>query len=175
MKTTDQTMRGIITENKSVIAAGVALTLALSAYFILWHCTIIAFGSIYSVHDLLGKFLGLTASYLVFSTIVSSIICGLLIAAKKPFTRKFIVGASLFLFFSSEFIRMFDWGALYFGGNHVDTNFWAHAFYADGTVYLATWLSLGLYVTVALFFALLFVIMRKLYRATNPAADEVRS
>jgi hypothetical protein len=159
-------IRSIIADKKGLIMAGAALTLVLSVYFIAWHWSILACGSIYSVRDISGGFLRLAAAYLTVSALISSVICGLLIVVRRPAARKFIAGAALFLFFGSEFVRMFDWGALYFGGNHVDTNFWAHAFYADGTVYLTTWLSLGIYVTVILLFALMFFIIRRIYRYT---------
>ena len=161
-------MKGLVAEHKNVILAGVYLTLALSIYFIFWHWSIIIFGSIYSIRVMTGGFLRLAATYSAVSAVLSGIVCGLLVAVRGRGARKFIVGAALFLFFATEFIRMFDWGALYFGGNHVDTNFWAHAFYADGAVFLTTWVSLGIYAVVALMFAVLFVIIRNIYRCTEP-------
>ena len=160
-------LQRIVKENRGLILSGACLTLALSVYFIFWHWSIIVFGSIYSLRVISGGFLRLAASYFVLSAVLSSIVCGLLIVVRRPGVRKFIAGTALFLFFGTEFIRMFDWGALYFGGNHVDTNFWAHAFYSDGTVYLTTWLSMGIYAVAALLFAVLFFIIRSIYRYTD--------
>lgn len=160
-----------ITEQKNLIAACAALTAALLLYFIAWHCSIIAIGSIYSMHDVYHDFIRLMAAYGAASVIFSSAVCVSLVMARRPAVRKFIVGLALFFFFGSEFVRMFDWGALYFGGNHVDSNFWAHAFYSDGTVYLTTWLSFGIYAVVLIMFALMFVIMRKIYIYTDTVAE----
>lgn len=165
----------IIAEKKGLIIAGAVLTVALSLYFIAWHWSIIAIGSIYSMRDVSGDFIRLSARYCAASVIFSSAVCVLLIVTRKPAVRKFIVGSALFLFFASEFVRMFDWGALYFGGNHVDSNFWAHAFYSDGTVYLTTWLSFGIYASVVLMFALVFAILRKIYLYTRQFDEGARS
>ena len=167
--------RSIIAEKKGLIIAGAGLTFALSLYFIAWHWSIIAIGSIYSIRDVPGDFIRLTAAYCVAGMIFSSIVCVLLIVTRRPAVRKFVAGFALLLFFASEFVRMFDWGALYFGGNHVDSNFWAHAFYSDGTVYLTTWLSFGIYGSVALMFALVFVIIRKIYIYTRKDEEGYRS
>jgi hypothetical protein len=142
----------------------------LSAYFLSWHWSILAFGSIYSIRDVAGEFMRLSFVYLAFSAVASSLLCFLLIAVRGPVARKLIAGSALFFFFASQFVRMFDWGALYFGGSHVDVNFWAHAFYAEGTVYLVNWIALGIYVSVVLVFALMFFLVRSLYRATGRLA-----
>jgi hypothetical protein len=168
-------MKGIIKENRGLIISGVVLTLSLSLYFIAWHWSILMVGSIYSVRDISGGFLRLSARYIALSTLISSAICALLIVVRKPVARKIIAGAALFFFFGTEFVRMFDWGALYFGGNHVDTNFWAHAFYSDGTVYLTTWLSMGIYATALMLFALMFFIIRNIYRQTERLGEGGRS
>ncbi|HOD14005.1 MAG TPA: hypothetical protein PK307_13705, partial [Spirochaetota bacterium] len=162
-------------EKKGLIVASAALTFVVMLYFIVWHCSIIAIGSIYSIQDVSGDFLRLTAKYGAASLIYSSAVCISLIVFRRPVVRKFIVGFALFLFFASEFVRMFDWGALYFGGAHVDSNFWAHAFYSDGTVYLTTWLSFGIYASVLAIFALVFAILRKIYLYTDRVDEGARS
>jgi hypothetical protein len=169
MKTSRNDNGALVIKRRRIVLSGAALTLALSVYFISWHWSILESGSIFSVGDVAEDFMRLSAVYLGVSALASSIICGLLIAVQRPAARKFIAGAALFIFFASQFVRMFDWGALYFGGNHVDTNFWAHAFYAEGTVYLLNWIALGIYVSVILVFSAMFFIIRSLYRATGPA------
>jgi len=57
----------------------------------------------------------------------------------------------------------------------VDSNFWAHAFYSDGTVYLTTWLSFGIYASVLAIFALVFAILRKIYLYTDRVDEGARS
>jgi hypothetical protein len=169
------TAQSLIAEKKGLIVACAALTAVLPLYFIAWHWSIIVIGSIYSMHDVYRDFVRLTAAYCVASVIFSSTVCLLLILVRRRAVRKVIVGFFLFLFFASEFVRMFDWGALYFGGNHVDSNFWAHAFYSDGTVYLTTWLSFGIYASVAIIFAIVFLILRKIYIYTDQIENEARS
>jgi hypothetical protein len=155
-------------ENRSVILMGAALTALLSFYFICWHFTIIAFGSFYSVLDVADSFLRRSGSYLAASVIIASGLCALMIAVTKPLAKKIIIGVFMLFFAGSEFVRMIDWGALYFGGAHVDSNFWTHAFYTDGMVFLFTKESLMLYVSVVLFFAAMIAILKKIYVTTTP-------
>ena len=107
-----------------------------------WRCissvayTIITFGSFYSVLDVAGPFSVRTVYYLAESVIFASIICAVLIAMEKPIVKKIFIGFVLAVFTGSEVIRMFDWGALFFSGMHINNNFWAHAFYTNRLVFL---------------------------------------
>jgi len=157
----------MLAEYRKIILLGAALTLLLAIYFIGWHYTIITFGSFYSVLDVAVSFLKRTVYYLVESVIIASIVCAAMIAIAKPLIKKIIIGIVLALFAGSEIIRMVDWGALYFGGNHIDSNFWTHAFYADGMVFLYTKESMMLYASVAIFFTLMFYILKKIYIHTS--------
>jgi hypothetical protein len=157
-------------ENRKIVILGAALTLLLAVYFIGWHFTILTFGSFYSVLDVADSFIKRTMYYLVESVIIASIICAAMIALAKPVIKKIIIGIVLVLFAGSEIIRMVDWGALYFGGNHVDSNFWTHAFYADGMVFLYTKESMMLYASVAIFFMLMLYILKKIYVHTTPGS-----
>src|SRR4030042_6457205 len=145
-----------VSENKKTVLLGAALTATLAAYFIIWHFTISLLGPIYSTRDVAGSLAGRAAYYLLESVIIASIVCVALILVKRPLIRKFIIALALTLFLGSEVIRMFDWGALFFNGNHVDTNFWAHAFYTDGLIFLITKAALALYASVTFFFVLMF-------------------
>jgi hypothetical protein len=157
----------MLAENRKIVILGAALTLLLAIYFIGWHYTILTFGPFYSVLDVADGFIKRTAYYLVESVIIASSVCAAMIAITKPLIKKIIIGIVLALFAGSEIIRMFDWGALYFGGNHIDSNFWTHAFYADGMVFLYTKESMMLYASVAVFFMLMFYILKKIYIHTT--------
>jgi hypothetical protein len=109
-----------------------------------------------------------TIYYLIASVIISSIVCVVMITVKKTMIKKIIIGIVMTLFTASVVIRMFDWGALYFNGNHIDSNFWAHAFYTDGMVFLFTKESFMIYATVITFFILMLYILKKIYWYTNP-------
>jgi hypothetical protein len=160
----------MLTENRNIVLLGAALTLLLAVYFIGWHYTILTFGSFYSVLDVADSFIKRTVYYLVESVIIASIVCAAMIAIAKPLIKKIIIGIVLALFAGSEIVRMVDWGALYFGGNHVDSNFWTHAFYADGVVFLYTKESMMLYASVTIFFMLMFYILKKIYVHTTPGS-----
>lgn len=168
MKSLIGNIKQVAVKNGKIILLGAALTLLLSFYFISWHVTIITFGSFYSVLDAADSFLWRSAGYLVFSAIAATLICGIMLALKRPLAKKIFMGAVLLLFFGTEFIRMFDWGAMYFSGNHIDANFWTHAFYTDGTTFLFTKASLVLYLAVILFFAAMYHILKRLYLQTAP-------
>lgn len=146
---------------------GAALTLTLAVYFIGWHYTIITFGSFYSVLDVADSFMKRAMYYLVASVIISSIVCSAMIMVNKPAIKKIILGIVMSLFTASVVVRMFDWGALYFNGNHIDSNFWAHAFYTDGMVFLFTKESFIIYATVIAFFILMLYILKKMYWITS--------
>lgn len=150
----------------TIILLGAALTVFLAFYFISWHVTIISFGSFYSVLDASDSFIASSARYLAFSAVAASVICAIMLALERPLAKKIFIGIVLLIFFGTEFIRMFDWGALYFSGNHVDANFWTHAFYTDGTTFLFTRVSMAIYLAVILFFAALFWILKQLYLQT---------
>lgn len=146
-----------------MILLGAALALLLALYFIGWHYTIITFGSFYSVLDVRGPFLARTAYYLVESFIVTSIICVFMIAVEQPVVKKIFIGFVMTVFTASAVIRMFDWGALFFSGMHINNNFWAHAFYTDGLVFLVAKESIALYAVFILFFAGMLRILKKMY------------
>lgn len=157
----------IVSENRNVIILGAALTLLLAVYFIGWHFTILTFGSFYSVLDVADSFIKRSILYLMASVIVASAVCFAMIAVKNTMIKKIIIGIVLSLFVATEVIRMFDWGALYFNGNHIDSNFWAHAFYTDGMVFLFTKESFMIYATVIIFFISMLYILKKMYWYTN--------
>ena len=158
----------IVSENRNVIILGAALTLLLAVYFIGWHYTIITFGSFYSVLDVTGSFMMRSLSYLIASMLIASIVCIAMITVHNALIKKIVIGIVMTLFTASVVIRMFDWGALYFNGNHIDSNFWAHAFYTDGLVFLYTKESFMIYATVIIFFILMIYILKKMYWHSNP-------
>ncbi len=167
MKALLDDIKSLIFENKKLIMYGGALTLVLALYFISWHFTIITFGSFYSVLDVADSFLKRTNYYLLESFLFASIACIVMIAVRKPLIKRIFIGLFLAIFACSEIIRMVDWGALYFMGNHIDSNFWAHAFYTDGLVFLIAKESIALYVAVILFFSAIFFILKKMYLISN--------
>lgn len=163
MKALINELQQVFRENRAMVLLGTALTLLLALYFIGWHYTIITFGSFYSVLDVAGPFSVRTVYYLAESVIFASIICAVLIAMEKPIVKKIFIGFVLAVFTGSEVIRMFDWGALFFSGMHINNNFWAHAFYTDGLVFLVAKESIALYAAFILFFAGMFQILKKMY------------
>ncbi len=163
MKSFLDEIRKLIAQNRQMLLYGASLTLVLALYFIIWHFTIITLGSFYSILDVADSFLKRTNYYLLESFIFASVACIVMISVRKPLIKKIFIGLFLAVFFGSEIIRIVDWGALYFMGNHVDSNFWAHAFYTDGLVFLIAKESLAMYASVMAFFAAMFVILKKMY------------
>jgi hypothetical protein len=151
-----------IIKNKKPVLLSLSLTLILAVYFIIWHYTGLRLIGSYSVIDVSGPFMRIAAYYLAVSVFISSITCAVLPAVKRQIMKKIIIAIILFFFFISGIIRILDWGALYFGGNHIDGNFWAHAFYSDGLVFLATKVAVMLYLALAIFMAILFYTLKKI-------------
>jgi hypothetical protein len=162
MKALDE-IKQLFTENRRMILYGAALTLVLAVYFIIWHFSIIVFGSFYSVLDVTDGFLTRSNYYLLESFLFASIATMAMLVFRKPLVKKIFIGVFLAVFVFSEIVRIVDWGALYFMGNHIDNNFWAHAFYADGMVFLIAKESLALYAALISFFAAVYYILKKMY------------
>ncbi len=156
-------LRLVFREQRTMVLLGAALTLLLAVYFIGWHYTIITFGSFYSVLDVRGPFLARTAYYLAESFIFAGVICAVMISAERPVVKKIFIGLVMAVFTASGIIRMFDWGALFFSGMHINNNFWAHAFYTDGLVFLVAKESFALYAAFILFFVGMVRILKKMY------------
>ena len=57
--------------------------------------------------------------------------------------RRVFFSAMVFIFVLDGFIRILDWGVIYFAGQHVDNEFWYHAFYTDGTSFFLTKVAAG--------------------------------
>jgi hypothetical protein len=155
-------------DNRKLIFLSLSLTLVFAIYFIGWHYTSLVWNGSYSVIDISGQFMSLSFWYLLVSVVLSSIITAILLVLKRTGPRKIFIWTVLVLFFGSEIIRIFDWGALYFGGNHIDSNFWAHAFYADGLIYLVTKQALILYATAAFFGLAVYLILMRFLSLKGP-------
>jgi hypothetical protein len=169
MKALDE-IKQVFTENRRMILYGAALALVLALYFIVWHLSIIVFGSFYSVLDVADGFLKRSNYYLLESFLFASAAVMVMILFRKPLVKKIFIGVFLGVFVFSEIIRIVDWGALYFMGNHIDSNFWAHLFYTDGLVFLIAKESFALYAALILFFAAIYHILKKMY-LTSTAGD----
>jgi hypothetical protein len=157
----------LLIKNKRLMILALSLMLVLSLYFIIWHYTGLRIIGSHGVMDVPYRFMELALIYLIISVFLSSLILAVMLAVKRKLIKKIFIAIILFFFLVSEIIRMIDWGALYFGGNHVDSNFWAHAFYADGFVFLATKTAVLLYIATAFFFAALFYILKQLLLLTG--------
>jgi phosphoglycerol transferase MdoB-like AlkP superfamily enzyme len=152
----------IVIESRKIIFLSLSFTILLFTYFIIWHYTSLILNGSYSVLDISQYFKRLVVDYLILSLVISIIVSILLIVITKEIIKKILIGIVLTLFMCSEIIRMLDWGAIYFGGNHIDNNFWAHAFYADGIVFLVSKQAFVLYLATALFFTLCLFTLKKL-------------
>ena len=152
----------LLVENKKVIFLTLLLTVALALYFIMWHYTSLTISGSHSVVDVPEQFMNIASSYLILSVIITCIIFFVMLFATGRRFRNILIGFILFIFSISAIIRMLDWGALYFGGNHVDSNFWAHAFYTDGLSFLVTKEAAALYAVTAIFFTALYFILKRI-------------
>ncbi len=160
-------LKTLLIKNKRLLVHALLLMLILSFYFITWHYTGLRIIGSHSVLDVPDRFMELASHYLILSVILSSLILAVMLAVKRKLIKKIFSAVILFFFLVSEIIRMIDWGALYFGGNHVDGNFWSHAFYADGFVFFTTKTAVLLYLATAFFFTVLFYILKQILLLTG--------
>ena len=170
MTTLKESMKELVFSGRKMAIYSALLTLFLAAYFIVWHYSAISLASGFSVFEISAGFKKIVVSYAMASLVGSSLISLIMLALKQGRSRKIFMWIVLAVFFLSEFVRMFDWGALYFGGNHIDNNFWANAFYTDGLVFLVTKESIALYLSVALFFTGMLYLLKGM-AAAAPGED----
>ncbi len=76
----------------------------------------------------------------------------------------------VFVFVSG--IRVLDWGVVYFSGEHVNREFWYHAFYVDGTSFLFTLPTLLLILAAVASTAVFFIMLRRELRQDVSAGAE---
>ncbi len=151
--------------NKRLLTYTLGLNAAIVVGGILWHYSILRIGSYYTVGDIPAAFFKTALFYSITGMVLSSLVLKVAVSSTGTvLKRAFCVFLGLFLAFTVV-VRMFDWGALYFGGNHIDDNFWAHAFFADGLVYLITPEAFALYAVNILFAALIIIMTRGIFRA----------
>ena len=162
----------LLIKNKRFLVLSLSLTFILFLYFILWHYSGLRIIGSNKVTDVSAEFITLAANYLILSVLLSSLIIAAMAFIKRPFAKKILMAIILFFFLLSEIIRIIDWGALYFGGSHVDGNFWSHAFYADGLVFLTTKTAFALYGATIFFFSVLFYILNYLAASSLPEEQQ---
>jgi len=74
--------------------------------------------------------------------------------------RRALYIAILAITFCLTLIRIIDWGTMYFAGQHIDNNFWYHAFYVDGTSFLVTKVAAGLFTVMFSCFAVFAFLLK---------------
>ncbi len=153
---------------KRFLLLSLSLSLVLFIYFVLWHYSGLRIIGSNKVTDVSAEFMKLATYYLILSVLLSNLIVAAMAFLKRLLIKKILMAIILFFFLVSEIIRIIDWGALYFGGSHVDGNFWSHAFYADGLVFLTTKTALALYGATIFFFLVLFYILKYLVSLSVP-------
>jgi phosphoglycerol transferase MdoB-like AlkP superfamily enzyme len=110
-------------------------------YLLGWHLVLtgISSWSLFSALKLLFFFKVL--QYAGIAALITAGICFFSFSqktVKKRWPRRIVFSSLLFFFSFDGAIRVLDWGTIYFSGQHVDSEFWYHAFYTDGTSFLLT-------------------------------------
>ncbi|MBN1532124.1 MAG: LTA synthase family protein [Spirochaetes bacterium] len=142
------------------------LLIFLALYLILWHASLIV---VVPDATLLGSGRGLMLLlllYLAVALVVVSLL-GLLRGAGRVVRRAMRWAVSI-LFSFVAVIRLLDWGVVYYSGQHVNREFWYHAFYVDGTSFFFTIPSVVLMLSSA---AAVVVFVRLLLRETGDAVS----
>ena len=130
-------------------------------YFIVWHITVILFTLDFSWKNFGFHFWASVLIYSLISIILTLLFLWIFSRSEKPSLRYKIVNiALLFLFIFFALIRIVDWGTLYFAGQHINNEFWYHAFYVDGTTFLATKISVFLFISVIVFTGLFYRVLK---------------
>ena len=112
-----------------------ALFAFLFLYFLGWHLVLTAISSWSIFAEIRLPLLFKVFEYALISGLLTAGISGVsfLLKARPAWIRRTVFGVVLFLFAFDGAIRVLDFGTIYFSGQHVDNEFWYHAFYTDGT------------------------------------------
>lgn len=132
------------------------LPLFLFSYLVLWHLTMIFIGSGFTPARVAGDLIHTCLLYTAATILVSS--CAAVFFSLPPgrWVKRLGMAVMIFLFSLSVIIRIIDWGTVYYGGVHINDDFWYHAFYVDSTVFMRLRLSYILY-GIAFFLILAFM------------------
>ncbi len=151
------------------------LPVYLFAYMMLWHFSIIFFGSNYSPAQVSKGLIKTILIYLPVNIISTGIIMYLLALTNKKFIKRISFIVFIILFFISVLIRDVDWGAVYYAGLHIDQDFWFHAFFADSTVFMRLKLSYILYGISAILVYLFYRILKAVKKAAGENLPAIES
>lgn len=128
-------------------------------YLLLWHISLIAISDQALLAEVKSGLWIKANQYSVFSIGFVVFFYPVLyeIHGKAALRRAFFI-SSIIIFLYLAFLRVLDWGTIYFSGQHVDNEFWYHAFYSDGTSFMLTGVAASLFgalILSALVFSLL--------------------
>ena len=117
-----------------------ALFAFLFLYLTGWHLVLSAISSWSLFSEIRLPLLVKVVEYALISGALTAGISGasFLLKTKSAWIRRTVFGAVLFLFAFDGAVRVLDFGTIYFSGQHVDNEFWYHAFYTDGTSFILT-------------------------------------
>ena len=150
-----------------------ALFAFLFLYFLGWHLFLTAISSWSIFAEIRLPLLFKVFEYALISGLLTAGISGVsfLLKARPAWIRRTVFGVVLFLFAFDGAVRVLDFGTIYFSGQHVDNEFWYHAFYTDGTSFLLTVPAAVLLVCYAV---ALFLFVRSYRGAASFMAEKYR-
>jgi phosphoglycerol transferase MdoB-like AlkP superfamily enzyme len=144
----------------------VILIFSIFLYLLLWHISLFKTLS-YPVIFMSYTFWILGIKYWIFATAVILLFCGFVVLMEKKSRRKTVFAVSVifvFIFFISLLMRCFDWVFFYYGGIHVDSNFWMYLTAKESLAFINIPLVAGLILFFGIFTAAFAFAIRKLIK-----------
>jgi hypothetical protein len=149
------------------------MTAALSLYFFLWHVTLFKTLS-YPALFMSYTFWMLGLKYALFVSAIIILFLSFIRFTKKRNLGKTAFFASVifvFIFFVSLLMRCLDWAFFFYGGIHVDSNFWMYLTTKESLAFISVPLVLGLILFFGAFTAAFAFGLRGLSRWISAAPD----
>jgi hypothetical protein len=117
-------------------------------YLILWHASLVV---VVPDATLLGSGRGLALLLFLYLAVSMALvsIAGLVKRSAGRGMRMAVNWALSLSFTFIALVRLLDWGVVYYSGQHVNREFWYHAFYVDGTSFFFTVPSMTLMISSA--------------------------
>ncbi|MBN1501753.1 MAG: sulfatase-like hydrolase/transferase [Spirochaetes bacterium] len=159
------------TKEKFYPASPLLMLLFLIIYLFSWNLSffIIAAGVIFG--EIISGTMILFCVYILASIITVMIMSVVFYSVSVSWIRKTAGWIFLLLFACTGIIRMIDWGAIYYDNQHIDSEFWFHAFYVDGTAFLFTKVS----VILMLVFIFSLIVFKKLSGLLSYYCEKIKN
>jgi phosphoglycerol transferase MdoB-like AlkP superfamily enzyme len=142
-------------------------------YWTGWHLTLIQVMPDVTVREVLAGLIKVADIYAILAIFFLAMVYIVFRAAGSGRLKKILYAAAIVIALFLTWFRILDWGTFYFAGQHVDNNFWYHAFYVDGTSFLFTNVALVLFSSLFIYLAIFAYLLRSYINRIQEISDDL--